>query len=74
MPQLINNVITSYQTYDPKKLNRIWLSLMGVLNQIIECNGNNDYKLPHMAKEKLERAGNLPVTIPVTDAAYEHLA
>ena len=74
VPQLINNVITSYQTYDPKKLNRIWLSLMGVLNQIIESNGNNDCKLPHMGKEKLERAGNLPVTIPVTDAANKHLA
>jgi hypothetical protein len=65
--EIINNVQEAYEAYDHKKINRIWLSLQCCLNQIIEHHGNNDYKLVHMQKERLEREGQLPVTLAVCE-------
>jgi hypothetical protein len=50
--QIIQYVSLAYQEYDQAKINDIWLSLMGVLNSIIECHGGNDFKLPHLAEER----------------------
>jgi hypothetical protein len=66
--EIIANVQQAYQQYDYRKINRIWLSLQCCYNKIIDHLGNNDYKLPHMQKERLEREGNLPVTIAVCDS------
>ena len=65
--EIIQNVQQAYNDYDYKKINRIWLSLQCCLNEIINHAGNNDYKLPHMQKERLESEGQLPVTIAVCD-------
>jgi hypothetical protein len=35
--------------------------------QILLADGNNQYKLPHMGKEKLMRSGQLPLSIRVTE-------
>ena len=66
--EIIANVLQAYQDYDHRKINRIWLSLQCCLNKIIDHLGNNDYQIPHMQKERLEREGNLPVTIAVCDS------
>jgi hypothetical protein len=49
----------------PQKINRIWLTYQTCLNEIIKQHGGNDYKIPHMDKEKLEREGRLPKNISV---------
>ena len=36
---------------------------------IIENDGGNDYKIPHMGKESLDRRGLLPPVLDVTPAA-----
>ena len=36
---------------------------------IIENDGGNDYKIPHMGKESMERRGLLPGVLDVTPAA-----
>ena len=54
-------------------MNHIWLTLMNVFNCIIESNGDNNYKLPHMHKQRLENQGALPTTIKVTEAALPYL-
>ena len=36
---------------------------------IIENDGGNDYKIPHMGKEAMERRGELPPVLDVTPAA-----
>jgi len=64
--------IKTYEDYPTNKINQIWITHAGD-EQNIDCNGNNDFKLPHMGKEELENAGNLPVVIPVTEKALEHL-
>ena len=52
--ELIQSVQEAYTNYPRKRLNRTWLTLHSVFNQIILCNGDNDYSIKHLSKEKLE--------------------
>ena len=67
--ELIQSVQHAYTNYPRKRLNRTWLTLQSVFNQIILCNGDNDYDIEHLSKEKLERAGQLPNVLDVVDEA-----
>jgi len=71
--ELIQMVQRTYQDYDYRKINRIFITLQSVFNCIIENYGGNQYKIPHMNKARLERLDELPVTLEVTDAAYDYL-
>ena len=66
---LIRAVLDAYEKYEPTKLNRMWLTYQSCLNEIIECHGDNTYKIPHMNKEKMEKEGRLPTVLPVTELA-----
>ena len=50
-------------------MNHTWLTLQSVYNQIILCNGVNEYNIKHLLKEKLERTGQLPNVLDVVDEA-----
>ena len=63
--ELIAMVDKVFKEYPTNKLNRIWLSYLMNLNEIMKHNGSNKYKTPHMGKERLERLGLLPLTLPV---------
>ena len=67
--ELIKLVEKAYGEYPFCKLNRVWLTLQSCLNMIIENDGGNDYKIPQMGKESLERRGLLPGVLDVTPAA-----
>jgi hypothetical protein len=54
-------------------VNRIWLTLMAVLNLIIDHHGGNDFRLPHLKKGVLDVAGQLPNSLTVTAAALDYL-
>jgi hypothetical protein len=69
--EIIAHVQQAYKAYDYRKINQIWLSLQCCLNEIIKHHGNNDYKLVHMQKDRLEREGQLPVTVAVCDMGVE---
>ena len=71
--ELIELVQKCFEDFDSKKINRIWLTYMSCLNQIIDHNGDNDYKIPHMKKAKLERENKLPRKLDVTATADELL-
>ena len=47
----------------------MWLTLHSVFNQIILCNGDNNYNIEHLSKGKLERTGQLPNVLDVVDEA-----
>jgi len=47
--------------------NRIWLTCQSCLNEIVKCNGHNNYKIPHMGKDKLEHTNRLPLTLDVCE-------
>ena len=67
--ELIKSVEKAYGEYLYRKLNRVWLTLQSCLNMIIENDGGNDYKIPHMGKESLDRRGLLPGVLEITPAA-----
>ena len=70
---IIKYVMKAYNEYPTEKINRMWITMQSCMNQIIEHHGNNNYSIPHLKKERLSRFGNLPVSLPVTDAALNHL-
>jgi hypothetical protein len=69
--RLIEVVLESFVLFDANKLNRAFLSLFQNYNMVLEHHGGNNYKVPHMRKEMLERMGQLPelvcVIIPPLD-------
>ena len=67
--ELIKWVEKAYGEYPLCKLNHVWLTLRSCLNMIIENDGGNDYKIPHMGKESLEGRGLLPGVLDVTPTA-----
>ena len=67
--ELIQSVQLAYTNYPRKRLNCMWLTLHSVFNQIILCNGDNDYNIKHLSKAKLERTGQLPNVLDVVDEA-----
>ena len=71
--ELIEMVRESYEDYPSNKINRIWLTLQSCMNEIIKSNGGNQYKIPHMGKEKLEKENRLPVVLEVCPEAVPYL-
>ena len=72
--ELIDMVKQCYEDFDRKKINWIWLTLQTCLNCIIDNVGDNNYKIPHMNKEKLERENKLPRVLPVTENARYYIS
>ena len=54
----------------------MWLTLHSVFNQIILCNGDNDYNIEHLSKEKFEQTGQLPNVMDVVDetSAFDEIS
>ena len=61
-----------YEDYPVTKINRMWIILITSMNKIINHRGDNDYSIPHMAKESLERKGKLQNVIKVTEMATKY--
>lgn len=68
--QLIANVQTAWSQYDPVKINRVFLTHQSCMDCILSCGGSNEYKVPHMGKESLERQNRLPKTLIVSSEAF----
>ena len=41
------------------------------MNKRIKHNGSNHYSIPHMSKRKLERLGQLPVSIVAATSVFD---
>ena len=67
--ELIQSVQDVYMNYPRKRLNWMWLTLHSVFNQIILCNGDNNYNIEHLSKGKLEQTGQLPNVLDAVDEA-----
>ncbi len=62
---IMSAVLTAFEKFSSNSLNRAFLSLLMNYNLVLQHDGGNLYKLPHMGKEKLEKKGELPFTIKV---------
>ena len=47
---------------------------MAVYNEILEHHGDNNFRLPHLGKDRLTRLGQLPDVLEVSEIAYDRLA
>ena len=52
--ELIQGVQEEFDEYDAGKLNRIFLTLQTIMVEVMNYEGGNSYKIPHLRKERLE--------------------
>ena len=71
---LIQSVQASFQKLEDTKLDETFLTLQKVMECIMRHRGGNDYKLPHMGKQRLRRAGLLPTSWTCDRHIYEEAA
>jgi hypothetical protein len=67
---MISKVGQAFTDYEPRKLEKGWVTLASVLDEVLKCDGDNDFKIPHMGKDKILReAGSLPLRLPASEEA-----
>ncbi|XP_057770889.1 uncharacterized protein LOC130990682 [Salvia miltiorrhiza] len=65
--ELLKNVNDAYVEYPPEKINNVFLTLQGCYHEIIKAKGGNNYKIPHINKERQSGLGILPEVIKVPE-------
>ncbi|XP_021760588.1 uncharacterized protein LOC110725415 [Chenopodium quinoa] len=65
LDELVDKVIESYDTFKPEVNKYIWITLQKCMIMILQAEGGNKYKIPHMNKKKLENLGILPDKVEV---------
>jgi hypothetical protein len=69
---LVEALTAAYKSFEPMRLNCLFLTLPGILEEVTNRQGDNDYDIPHMGKKAaLERQGILPVRLDASDEAIE---
>ncbi|KAK8556340.1 hypothetical protein V6N12_002747 [Hibiscus sabdariffa] len=61
--ELVRVVEKSFNDLSPESLNNVFLTLQSCMIEIMKVNGGNNYKLPHIGKQKMERNGELPIQL-----------
>jgi hypothetical protein len=56
-------VMEAYERLTRRSVNNAFLTLQSVMNELIRENGCNQFKIPHMNKDRLEKLGLLPASI-----------
>lgn len=72
--ELVLNVLNAWEVYDPKLINRTFITHQSVCDEILQCHGGNDYTIPHLAKGALERQGRLPSVLRISQQANDAIA
>ena len=67
--ELYDNVFESFDEYKVSLVTNLWLTLQTIYNEVFKAKGNNDYKLPHLRKQKLRKKGSLPENVSVCNDA-----
>ncbi|CAM9276136.1 unnamed protein product, partial [Discosporangium mesarthrocarpum] len=67
---LVEATMEALDVYPRETLERVWQSLFAVLKEALGFKVVNSYKLPHLGKEKLDRAGKRPVNGRVDEEKY----
>ncbi|ETV96260.1 hypothetical protein H310_10439 [Aphanomyces invadans] len=56
---VISSTLCAFEALSVETLGNVFLTLQAVMRQVLEHNGNNDFKIPHMKKDTLRRCGSL---------------
>ncbi|WOG92649.1 hypothetical protein DCAR_0311923 [Daucus carota subsp. sativus] len=60
---IVRGVEETFEAYPIDKLNRIFLTLQLCMRETMKVKGVNNYQLPHINKDALQRQGILPIQI-----------
>ena len=70
--ELIANVEETFWQFDDRTIEKGFVTLGCICNEVIRCTGDNTYKLPHMGKDQLLQIhGLLPLEVPASDDVLE---
>ncbi|KAL3659951.1 hypothetical protein V7S43_019092 [Phytophthora oleae] len=67
---IVKAVQEAYEEMSKDTLNNIFLTLQSCMRCVLENDGGNDYKLPHLGKAKLRNTGALPLVLPCKKDLY----
>ena len=62
---LVKKVEESYATFDPQVNKFTWITLQHAMVEILKVKGGNNYKIPYIGKQRLERMGMLPTKVEI---------
>lgn len=68
--QLVAKIKLAYQQYPAETLDHIWASLFAVYNCILQCNGDNQYSLPHSGARLRHKNATTGVDLNIDVTAY----
>ena len=75
---MIKAINDAYDTFEPKLLKKTWIQYQLCMIEVLKAKGGNNYKNPHIGKQRLDRLGMLPrqLEIPqeLIDAARQFLS
>ena len=57
--------MSAWDKLSPTTINDCFLTRQNCMTEILRQRGGNNYKIPHVGKQKLRRAGELPTTFDV---------
>jgi hypothetical protein len=72
--ELVAAVQEAFEATHRHTLNKVFLSHQAVMEQVILNDGGNEYKLPHMGKDRLARNSELPVALAVSNVLRAKIA
>ena len=71
--ELRDNVFGAFDEYKVSLITNLWLILQTIYNEVLKAKGNNNYKLPHLCKQKLRKKGRLPENTSVCNDALHSM-
>lgn len=69
--ELIGAVQTAYKELEPATIDKCFLTLQSVMEAAMLDRGGNNFKIPHLKKDSLLRAGKLPRSLVCSTQAVD---
>ena len=66
---IIESVFKAWNEYDPRALEKIWVSHQTVMDEVLKNNGDNDFNIPHLSKDAQWKNGPLPSQLELSEHA-----
>ncbi|KAH0730970.1 hypothetical protein KY289_002158 [Solanum tuberosum] len=72
--ELVEAVERSFDEMKVEQLNHVFLTLQSCMIEVMKDNGGNNYKVPHLNKNRLEREDNLPLQLCCDIGIVNHVS
>ncbi|KAH0678103.1 hypothetical protein KY284_019188 [Solanum tuberosum] len=72
--ELVKAVERSFDEMKVEQLNHVFLTLQSCMIEVMKDNGGNNYKVPHLNKNTLEREDNLPLQLCCDIGIVNHVS